>query len=152
MSNLILKVGMYRPRGYTIFPQTLGIYEDLIIFRKRRWFQVEEMTVTFNHIAQSNLKSGIFFSTIEIVTSGGGDNPSLKYILNKPAKKAQKIIEQKIYRVHAAKEGKEEFRAEPKTPINQMEKSLSRLRELNLRGKITDKEFEKRRKELVKEL
>lgn len=153
MSNLLLKVKMNRIRAHTIFPQSLSIFEDVITFRKRKWFSVDEMTITYNHIAQSNLQQGVFFSTIEITTSGGGsENPSIRCVLNKDAKKAQKIIEQKIYRAHATNHDKEEFKAEKETEVLKMEKSLSRLKELLLKGKISEKEFEKKRKAAMKAL
>ncbi|MBT6401381.1 hypothetical protein HOK10_02195 [candidate division WWE3 bacterium] len=152
MSNLLLKVKMNRIRAHTVFPQSLSIYEDLVSFRKRKWFNVDEMTVTFNHIAQANLKRGVFFSTIEIITSGGSDNPSIRCILNKEARKATNIIEQKIYRAHATNQDKEEFKAEKDTGVLMMEKSLSRLKELLLKGKITDKEYAKKRKQAMEAL
>lgn len=143
---------MNRIRAHTIFPQSLSIFEDLISFRKRKWFNVDEMTVTYNHIAQANLKRGVFFSTLEIITSGGSDNPSIRCIINKDAKKAHKIIEQKIYRAHATNQAKEEFKAEKETEVVKMEKSLSRLKELLLKGKISEKEYEKKRKSAMEAL
>lgn len=143
---------MNRIRAHSIFPQSLKIFEDIIVFRKRHWFSVDEMTITYNHIAQANLNAGIWFSTIEIITSGGSQNTSIHSILKKYAVKAQKIIEQKIYRAHSTKTEKSEFKAKKDTKVSSIEKSLSRLRELKRRGKISEREFENKRKQLLKSI
>ena len=151
MSNLLMEVKMNRIRGHNIFPQSLKIYEDMLVFKKRKWFIVDEMTVTFNHVAQSSLKAGIFFSTVEITTSGGYANLFIPHIFKKHAKSCQKLIEQKIYRLHA-KKSKKDFQAKEDTELARIEKSLSRLRELQRKGSITQREFEKKRKNLIKSI
>lgn len=150
MSNLIFEAKMNRIRAHSMFPQSIKIFEDLVVFRKRRWFVVDETTITYNHIAQANLKSGIFFSTLEITTTGGADNPSVPYIKNKDAVRAQRIIEQKIYQIHATSDVKDNFKAEVASEISNVEKSINRLKELKMKGQITDKEFTKKKKEIIK--
>lgn len=146
-----MEVKMNKIRAFSIFPQSLKIYEDMVVFRKRRWFTVDEMTITFNHVAQASLRTGILFATLEITTSGGYQNPSIPHLFNKQAKKVQKMIEQKIYRLHA-KGTKKDFRAEEDTEIAKIEKSLNRLQELLKKGSISKKEYEKKRKKLVKSI
>lgn len=151
MSNLIFEIGTYRLRAHTIFKSTLKIYEDFIVFRKRKWFTVQEITIPYNQIAQANLVSGVFFSMLQIIDSGGSDGVSLNYVLNKQAKKAKKLLDQKIYRYHVTGGDKRQFEAKPHA-LDSFEKSLSRLHELMLKGKISERDFEKKKRNLIKSL
>ena len=140
---------MNRIKAHNIFPRSLKIYDDLLLFKIRKWFNVDENTITYNHIAQVSLKNGVWFSTIQIITSGGFDNPLIPHILKKHAKKAKGIIEEKVQRTHISGPDKEEFEAREDTKLIEYEKSLSRLKELNRRGRISDNEFEKKKKKLL---
>jgi hypothetical protein len=150
MSNLIYRVYLNRIRAHTVFKASLSIYEDFLVFKKRKWFNVSEVTITFNHIAQANIIKGLFFSTLEIVSSGGYENASLNHVLNKYAKKAKKIIDQKIYRMGTTGGNKKQFEHHEDHQIDKFEKSLGRLKELLNRGKISKKEYETKRKKLLK--
>ncbi len=151
MSNLIYQINTYRVRARTIFKSTLKIYDDYIVFRKRKWFTVTEITITYNHIAQANLIKGVFFSELQIINSGGSENAVIKYVLNKPAVKAKKILDQKIYRYQATGGDKRKYEAKPHA-VDTFEKSLARLHELVNKGKISEREFEKKKRELIKSL
>ncbi len=148
-----MEVKLNRIRAHTIFPQSLRIYEDVLVFRKRKWFVVDEMTITYNHVAQANLKSGIWFATLQIITSGGFENPHIPHVLKKHAKKAKAVIDQKIYRVHdTGSSSTSEFSSKKETHVDKFEKSLNRLNELLKRGQMSQKEYDLRRKRLIKRL
>jgi len=74
MSTLLLKLEGNRTFNGTIFPPALYIYDDLLIYRKRRWFRVKEITISYNQIAQVILDKGIVFASIELET------PSTEFI------------------------------------------------------------------------
>ena len=150
MSSLLYKIQRNRLRARTLFNATLEVYEDYVVIKKRIWFNLHEVTISFNHIAQANIIKGPFFSTLEIVSSGGYENAAIKYVLNKHAKKAKSIIDQKIYRMHQKQDGKRKFEHHEDHQIEKFEKSLSRLKELQARGKISKKEFDQKRKRLLK--
>lgn len=152
MSNLLCVIGTYRIRAHTIWKSKLFIFEDHVIFKKRHWFITREITVTYNHIAQANIKRGIFFSDLELINSGGSENILIRYVLNHHAKKAKKILDQKIHQAYLAGTSRGEFSHKNIGKIDEFEKGLSRLNELRMRGSITDKEYNKKRKEMLKNM
>jgi len=132
----------------TPWPPYLFVYDDLLIYKKRRFFVVREMTISYNQISQIILTRGIFFSHMDIVTTGD-EHIVVRFLSKNLAKHAKSIIDQKIYHAHA--------KHQPNTtPVNNtannFEKSLSRLKELLVKEVITEREFNKRRNELLKDL
>jgi len=148
MSTLLLELAGNRELNRTFFPPRLYIYDDLLIYRKRRFLKINEITIAYSHIAQVNMIKGIFFARLEIDTSAG-QHLTIKYIPKTPAVKAKKLIDQKIYNALA------KHKAEPVSTISHpeaFEKSLSRLKELLNKGKISKREFVRRKAVLLKEL
>lgn len=125
------------------------IYDDRMMFKRRRWFKIFEITITYNHVAQANLTKGVFFATIEIINSGGYENASLKNIPNKDATKAKKMIDQKIRLVHTKDKG---FTIADDKKVQKLEKSLNRLMELLRKKRINKREFNKRKKILLRKI
>lgn len=151
MTNLILKINGNKYVNHSFFRPFLYIYDDKIIYTKRHHiFKVDEVTMSFEHIARVSIHRGILFSKIEIMTSGGEGHVTMKGVWNKTAKKTKKLIEQKIFSSH--NKSHTSHNVSVQSDIHSFEKSLTRLRELLHRGKITQKEFDKRRNDLVKEL
>ena len=132
----------------TMWPQYLYVYDDLLIAKKRRFFVVKEVTISYNHIAQVILNKGLLFATVKIETTGE-DDILLKYVWAKNAVNDKKIIDQKIYHSHAKHSPTQE---KDTNQINRYEKSLNRLKELVSRGQLSNKEFEKKKNELLKTL
>lgn len=152
MANLLCQIGSYRLRAHSIWKPWLFVYDDHVVYKKRFWFVKREVTITYNHIAQANLKTGVFFSDLELINSGGAENVIIRYVLNKPAINAKRIIDQKIHQAYIDSTNKGEFRHKQTEKIDSFEKGLSRLSELLNRGSITEKEFSKKRKEMLKEV
>ena len=152
MSNLLYKVNKNRIRAHTIFKSSLAIYEDYMVFRDRHWLTVKETTITYKQIAQVNITTGIFFSTLHVISSGGFEETEVKYILNKQAVKAKKLVEQKLHRAHAPSKQRKSFKHKKEHKVDKFEKSLNRLRELVNKGKLSEKEYEKRRKRLLESI
>jgi len=148
MSILLLELRGHWTLNRTIWPPHLFIYDDLLTYRKRRWFIVKEITISYNQIAQATLHSGILFSHLEIVTTGT-DDIIIRYISTKLGKKAKKILDQKLYHAHAKLHPEVEL---DQSKMNVYEKGLNRYKELLNRGKITKKEYERKKKDLLKKI
>jgi len=147
MSTLLIELRGSPEFNRTIWPPHVYVYDDLIIYKKRSWFKLREITISYNQIARVTLTRGIFFSHLELETTGA-DNIVVRYISKAKGKYAKTIIDQKIYRSHA-KHATAPDKGE--SEVSSYEKSVNRLNELLSTEKITKKEFENRRRELLKE-
>ncbi len=131
-----------------MFRHKLFMYDDKMVFKTRTLFKISEVTVSYNHISQVFLTRGLVFGTLEIINTGGVKDIVIKAIPKKEAVKVKKIIDKKIHQVHASpdivKSGKQNL-------VN-VEKSLNRLEELFRREKITEKEYNKKRKKVLSNL
>lgn len=149
MSTLIFKATAYFLRSKTIFPPSIEIYDDFMKYRNTHWFfWHDEITVTYNHIAQVNIRKGIFFGDIELVNTGGVENIIVKHLFRWDAVKAKAIIEQKLYAAHQ-KPNRKTTKKTTSDKIHELEHGISRLRELQHRGRISRGEYNKRRKKLL---
>lgn len=148
MSTLLLKLQGNKTLNRTIWPATIHVYDDLIIYSKRSWFVVKEVTISYNQIAQIILNKGILFATIELETPSP-ENIIVKWLPRTAAITAKKIIDQKIYHSHAKHNPDA---GHDKSGLKTYEKSLSRLKELVAKGQMTEKEYEKKKDALMREL
>jgi len=146
MSILLIELIGNPEFNATIWPPHIYVYDDLIIYKKRNWFRLREITISYNQIARVTLTRGIFFSHLELETTGD-DNIVVKYISKSKARYAKTIIDQKIYKSHA-KHATVPDKNEGE--VYAYEKSINRLNELLNTGRISKKEFEGKRKELLK--
>lgn len=147
MSVLLLELIGNPEFNKTIWPPHVFVYDDLLIYKKRSWFRVREITISYNQIARVTLIRGILFSHLELETTGT-DNIIIKYISKSKGKYAKTIIDQKIYRSHAKHVTSPD---KSETEVSSYEKSINRLNELVNTGRLSQREFEKKRKELLKE-
>lgn len=150
MGNLILKIQGNKYVNHTFFRPYLFINEDSVVYKKRRKFlYVDEITAAYNHMVQVNLHRGIFFAKLEIVNTGAKDI-SIKGVWKGKAKQAKKIIDQKIYHTH--NKDRHSIDQKEQIAVAVFEKSLKRLKELVGRGIISKKEFEKKKKHMLKKI
>lgn len=148
MSNLLLTLKGIKSLNRTIWPPYLHVYDDLLIYKKRKWFVLREVTISYNQIAGVEVSQGLLFASIEVITTGI-ENIKLRFISKKKAKYAKKIIDQKIYHSHA------KHQTAPtggSNTTNQYERGLNRLKEMLAKGMIDQKEFEKRKNEMLKKI
>lgn len=148
MANLLLKINGYWTLNHTIFPPYLYLYDEILVYRKRHILSCDEITISYNHIAQVILKRGIMFSKLDIINTSG-DDIVIKYIFNNKAIQAKKIIDQKVFYAHA------KHHTEAPThqrDIQNFEKSLNRLKELLQTNRISKGEYNKKRTELLHSL
>ncbi len=133
--------------NFTLFRPHLYIYDDHIVYKKRHILTHDEFSFTYNHIAQVNLVRFIYlFAHLEIATTGMR-SVNVKWVFKGKAVSAKKLIDQKIHQVHK-KHKYGEARKDRK--VTGMEKSLKRLKELLNSGKISKREFNSRKKHLLK--
>ncbi|HSX39131.1 MAG TPA: hypothetical protein VLI92_00890 [Candidatus Saccharimonadales bacterium] len=148
MSHLLLKLVANPTMNRTIFPARLFVYDDALIFRKRSLIRIRETTIAYSHIVQVNLIRGIFFARLEIINNGV-ENIDLKFVSKSLASKAKKLIDQKIYFAHAKEKADQPITS---ITVNDVEKSLNRLKELLSKGVIGQREYEKRRDKYLKRM
>jgi hypothetical protein len=136
--------------NHSFFRPFLFLYDDLIVYRKRRKvFYVDEVSVSYNHIVQVNIHTGLWFAKLEIITPGS-DDVTIKGVWKKPATRAKTIMDQKIYQAHSKKFGLVDENINHQ--ISDVEKNIQRLKELHAKGKISKKEYEKKKKQLLKKI
>lgn len=148
MSTLLIELIGSREFNRTVWPPHVLVYDDLVIYKKRNWFKHREITISYNQIARVTLTRGIFFSHLELETTGA-DKIIVKFISRSKGKYAKTIIDQKIFRSHA-KHATAPDRSEDE--VLSYEKSINRLNELLITGRINQREFESKRKDLLKNL
>ena len=147
--NLILKVSGNKYINRSFFKPTLSIYEDTMTYRKRsKLVKVDEITMLYNHVVRVSLHKGLVFSTIEIIMSGGDESVRIKGIWNKKARKAKKVIDKKVHQSH-----NESINSLADIHImDTFEKTLSRLNELFYKKKLSKKEYETKKSQLLKSI
>jgi hypothetical protein len=145
VNNLLLKLKGNPYINKSIFHHRLYLYDDILLYRKRKFFKVKEVTIAYSHIVQVDIISGIIFSSISILNPAT-DTIEIKGVPKHIAKKAKKIIDQKIHMAHAKHSP---AKMDISNDMVKYEKSLNRLDELLQRGLITDKEYDERRNDLM---
>lgn len=150
MPHLLVKLQGNKYVNHSFFRPYLYIYDDSITYKKRRKvFWVDEITASYNHMVQVNLHKGIWFAKLEFVNTGAEDIV-IKGVWKGPASKAKKIVDQKVYQAH----NKDHHSIDPKEKhqITNIERGIQRLKELHNKGKISDRDFKKRKKQLLKKI
>jgi hypothetical protein len=150
MAVLLLKVQGLRVYNFSIFAPRLFLYDDFIVFKRRKWILVREMTISYSQIAQVNLHRILYLSHLEI-RSTGTDDIMIKFLFTPQAKKAKKIIDRKIHEAHRG-HGMSASNAREDKHVVEFERSLNRLRELVHRGQISEREYKQKKKNLLKKL
>jgi len=148
MSILLVTLKGNKLFNRTIFSPWLYIYDDLLIYKKRKWFVLREMTISYKQIARFTLAKRIFFAHINIISTGG-DKIEIKFVNKKNASQAKAVIDQKIFHSHARRNAPINGSGEN---VGSYEKTINRLKELRNRNKISEREYEKKKRELLKKL
>lgn len=60
-------------KGNHLFPTVIEVTDKAVLRRKRSWFSSDEMSISLAKIASVHIRTGIFWSTIIIESSGGTD-------------------------------------------------------------------------------
>jgi hypothetical protein len=60
-------------RGNRLFPTHIEVSDKSVTRRKRSWLSRDEMSISISKVASVHIKTGVFWSTILIESSGGTD-------------------------------------------------------------------------------
>ena len=59
--------------GNHLFPTVIEVTDQSVMRRKRSWFNMDEMSIAILKVASIHIKTGLFWSTVVIESSGGSD-------------------------------------------------------------------------------
>lgn len=153
MRQLVMTLVGNRFINQSLFSPHLFMYDDLMIYRHRKHLVLlDEITINYNHIVNVNLHQGVFFSFFEIVMAGAHEPVTIKGVPKKPARKAKNIMDQKIFQVHNKHLTNKNDMKSASRELDSFEQSLQRLRELHTQGKISEREYNKKRSQLLKKI
>lgn len=148
MTTLLIGLRGNKTLNRTVWPPELLVSDDLLTYRKRKWFHHKEISIAYSQIAQFTLTQGLFFASVEVVTTGT-DDIIVRFVNKKDATKAKMIVDQKINQAHAKHSP---TREKGEGDIRSYESSLARLRELLNRGIISKREYDKKKADLLKKM
>lgn len=147
--TLLKKVGGNKYANHSFFRPYLSVYEDMIVYTKRHHILLlDEITIPYAQIARVTLHKGVIFSKLEFAMAGGGESIFMKGVWNRPARKIKLLIDDKIYH----EQNKQHFKhGTDRHIMEDINQSLGRLKELLATDRITEKEYEKQKRELLKQ-
>lgn len=145
MGTLLLRLKGSMLFNFTLFSPFLYIFEDLMMFRRRNWLVVREITLSYNQISRVDLTIGIFFSHLDLFTTSR-DDVHIGFVNKRMASKAKNIIDRKIHQAHT----KNKYEEQERNPeLNKYERAMNRLKELYNKERITKREYDKKKKMLL---
>jgi hypothetical protein len=75
-----------------LFPDSLRLARDGLVFRKGRFFGSSEEHINYRAVASLRVKNGIFFSILSIETSGGSQPVYINGLWKSDAREIQDIL------------------------------------------------------------
>jgi len=75
-----------------LFPDSLRLARDGLVFRKGRFFGSSEEHINYRAVASLRVKNGLFFSTLSIETSGGSQPVYINGLWKSDAREIQDIL------------------------------------------------------------
>jgi len=145
MSQLIIEIYGSKIFNRTIWVPVIKVFDDYVLYKKRNFFKVKEISIYYKQISQVKLHTGLFFADLEIGLVGN-DTSSIRvrFAPKDKAKKTQRIIDQKVHLTLAHSQD-----LSLKNSIKITEKSIARLQELLNKQKISKKEFNQKKKDIL---
>jgi len=61
-------------RGNFLFPTVIELTDEILVRRKRRWFNLSETTMHLSRVASVSIEKGLLFADLRIESSGGGED------------------------------------------------------------------------------
>lgn len=80
-------------RGNFLFPTIIEVSEKAVTRRKRSWFSRDEISFSISKVASVHIKTGLFWSSILIESSGGSDPLSSRGHKKEDAVRIKDLIE-----------------------------------------------------------
>ena len=90
-------------KGNFLFPTVIEVDDRAVIRRKRRWFNVDEITINLSRVASVHIKTGLIWSDILIESSGGTDPLASHGHTKQDARRIKDLIEEYQGRSGAAR-------------------------------------------------
>src|ERR1700684_3896488 len=60
-------------RGNHLFPTIIEVTDKAVVRHKRSWFSKDEISISISKVASVHIKTGIFWASVLIESSGGPD-------------------------------------------------------------------------------
>jgi hypothetical protein len=92
-------------RGNLLFPTVIEVTDRAVLRRKRRWFTVDEISMSISKVASVHIRTGLVWSEILIESSGGTDPLASHGHGKADAQRIKELIEE--YQAGAMQRGQE---------------------------------------------
>jgi hypothetical protein len=79
--------------GNFLFPTVIEVSDKAVMRRKRRWFSVDEMSISLSKVASVHITTGLIWAEIRIESSGGSDPLSSHGHTKGDARRIKELIE-----------------------------------------------------------
>ena len=112
-----------------------GVYGETLVVGKR-----VKMHLSYENIAQVNLRRGILSADIEIINKGGSGNLVVKALKKKEAETAKKLIDKKRTEIQSNNSSQNS---------NSVADEIKKLAELKEQKIITEEEFQIKKKQIL---
>lgn len=80
-------------KGNHLFPTVIEVSDKAVMRRKRSWFSHDEISISIQKVASVHIKTGVFWSTIVIESSGGSDPLTSHGHRKEDAKRIKELLE-----------------------------------------------------------
>jgi hypothetical protein len=80
--------------GNHLFPTVIEVSDRALTRRKRSWFSMDEISISITKVASIHIKTGIFWSTILIESSGGSDPMTSNGHRKADARRIKELVEE----------------------------------------------------------
>jgi len=60
-------------RGNHLFPTVIEVTDRAVVRHKRSWFSKDEISISISKVASVHIKTGFFWASVLIESSGGSD-------------------------------------------------------------------------------
>jgi hypothetical protein len=134
-----------RMLNFDPFPRTITLFEQNLVYKHRNVIRKYETTIPYSQIATFYLTEGIFFSKIEILSSGLIQSKEVRggIILRFLSKRKARII--KFLLNEKMKQFQNKNKEETPVIIEKIENYLYKLYDLKNKGKMKFDELDERR-------
>src|SRR6478672_3703345 len=80
-------------KGNFLFPTIIEVDERAVVRRKRRWFDVDEITINLSRVASVHIETGFIWAEVLIESSGGTDPLSSHGHTKGDARRIKELVE-----------------------------------------------------------
>lgn len=149
MSNLLLKISSNKLLAFDLRPAILLIYDDHVEYKGNQGvIGGEEVSLSYNQIAEVDVKRGFIQSSLTVVNTGGQDDIKMGHLLVADAESGKKAIEQQLQLLGRSASG--QLATAPLQPtVSGANPEIAELNKLLEQGIITAAQYEQRKVQLT---